>query len=152
MEQYFEREFLAIERELSMLKTAAQQSSGVVETTTKTTSLTISLSIDSSGLTCSGYARYRVKPDKDAIIIATLDWYHQNVADEWKPFRTSRSISLNKFALPNGYIGIEITVAGTNSSTDQSDDLSKLEKGQSVNVSATMTIKCTDEFTLEKVS
>lgn len=152
MEQFFEREFLALERELSQLKTAAQRSSGMVETTSKTIPLSIPLQISSSGMACDGSVEYKLKAESNSIITVTLDWYYENVAEEWQLYRTSRAVRVSQIGLPNGYIGITVTASGTDYSTDQSDDLSRLERGESVSITANMTILSTNEFTLERVS
>ena len=151
MENYFDREILALERELSQIKTAAQRSSGVIKTVSKTIQVSVSLVISESRTFCRGYTYYEITTNSDSILQITLDWYHQNVMDEWKIARTSRYILARTVRLNNGKLGIQVVSQGTNWSADQSDDLSRLERGESISITANMTILSTDNFTIRKL-
>ena len=148
MDGYFEQEISYLERELSRLKTAAQRSSGTVETISKTVKVNISLSMNQAQTACSGYAYYTVEPESDSVVNATLDWYYEDVSVEWRPYRTGRAMSLKRFMLPDRRICVEIRADGSDWSGDNSDDLSKLKNGQSVSLSVNLTVQCTDKFTM----
>lgn len=148
MNDYFDREVLSVERELVRLKTAAQKSSQVVDTVAKTVSVNVPLSVVSGGTTCKGEVHYAVSCDTDSIIMATLNWYHGNIYDEWQVPRISRAMKVDKVRMSNDNIGLIITAYGTNYSADGTDDLTKLKNGQSVTISASLTVRCTDNFTV----
>lgn len=149
MNEYFENEILRIEREILWLKTCAIQSSATVETVKKNTTVNVPLSMNAPQTSCRGSVSYVVTPDTNAIVMATLDWYHQDVTKEWEIARTSRLIDIDETVLSNGKIKLTISAIGTNYSTDGTDDLSKLKNGQSVSISAVLTVRATDNFTLE---
>lgn len=149
MHNYFEREITALERELYLLKTAAQRSSGTVETLSRTLQLNLPLSMNAAQTTCSGDIYYVVNCDSDSIVNATLDWYYENVADAWKSYRPTRSATLDRFMLSDGSLLLRVVVYGSDWSSDASDDLSKLKNGQSVSIPVKLTVQCTDNFTLE---
>lgn len=151
MDNYFDREFLALERELKQLKTAAQRSSGAVVTTSQAVSVSVPLAMNSSQTECSGEKKYRLVSDRDTIFNITLDWYNENVIEAWRTARISRSARIETAALNDGSILVNVLVVGTNWSTDGSDDLSRLERGESVNVGVNMTVLATDDFEIQEV-
>lgn len=147
MDGYFEKEFMALEKELTYLKTSAQRSSGTITTISKT--IQVNVNLVNYDTFCRGEAYYIIKPEADSIVNITLDWYFQDVAKEWEVPRVSRSIRFRKIALPDNTIGVQIYAAGTTWSLDDNDDLSRLKRGESVIISANMTVQCTNNFTIE---
>lgn len=149
MNDYFEREFLALERELLRLKTSAQRSSGTV-VTTKTVQ-PISVQLVDLNTYCRGYTYYVIEPETDSIVNITLDWYYEDVSKEWQVPRVSRSFGVNKIIQPSGKIILEFYAYGTTWSTDNSDDLSRLRNGETVIITANATIQSTNEFTIRSM-
>lgn len=149
MESFFDREFLALERELQLLKTSAQRSSGTVETVSSTLPVSVPLSISGSGNSCSGSRTYIIKPESESVLNITLDWYHENVMEEWRVARISRSARVRTVELPNGDLGVNVVVTGTNWSENDNDDLSRLRRGESVSVNVNLTIQSTNNFEVE---
>lgn len=148
MNDYFEREILAVERELTRLKTAAQRSSGTVVTTKASKEINIELHNTSAG--CRGEADYVITMSKDCLVNITLDWYFEDVTKEWQPFRTSRSMSYHKSILPDGKIGVHIIARGTDYSTDGSDDESRVARGETIVLTTTMTVLATNNISIEE--
>lgn len=149
MNNFFEREVLSLERELLWLKTCAQRSSGVVETVTKTVAVSVPLSMNTQQTSCSGVVYYVVEPESTAIIIPTLDWYCSG--SNWDVGRTPsivRTAGVVERTLGNGRRRIAVSVSGTNFSTDASDDLSRLRRGETVSVSVNLTVRASDNFTI----
>lgn len=149
MNDYFEREFMAVEKELLRLKTSAQRSSGTVITTKTTQAVRVELVAYNTY--CRGYSYYKIIPENDSIVNITLDWYHEDVSKEWQVPRVSRMINFNKIMLPDNSIVIEVSAYGTNWSTDGTDDLSRLRNGETVVVTANMTVQSTNNFTIESM-
>lgn len=149
MNEYFEREFLALERELLRLKTSAQRSSGTVITTKITQPISVQL-VDLNTY-CRGYAYYVIEPETDSIVNITLDWYYEDVSKEWEVPRVSRSFGVNKIIQPSGKIILEFYAYGTTWSTDSSDDLSRLGNGETVIITANATIQSTNSFTIRSM-
>lgn len=148
MDNYFEQELKRLEQELQWLKTSFTKSSSIVETVSRTIEVSLPLSMNTAQTSCSGKKQYTISCDSNSILDISLDWYYGNVADNWKIARTTRAIWLDKVMLDDGRIGVEIQCYGTNYSDDQSDDLSKLKNGQSVIITANLTVRATDNFTL----
>ena len=151
MDNYFENEILRIERELSQLKTAAQRSSSVIDTVSQTIPVSVPLSTNASQTICRGEIGYSLEADTNSILDITLDWYHQDVSLEWQVPRISRRIGVYKSELTDGKIGILVFAYGTNWSPDGSDDLSRLKRGESVSITANMTIQSTNNFVVRQI-
>lgn len=152
MNDYFEREFLILERELVRLKTAAQRSSGTVATVSKTIKVVIPLSLNSSGTSCSGDITYRVIPETNSLVIATLDWYHENIQNDWEIPRTSRAVALYETQVDNGGLQLRVAAEGTQYSSTGTSDVQKLQNGQSVSIEVNLTILATNNFTIMEVA
>lgn len=152
MENYYNSEFGAMEKELYWLKTAAIKSAANIETTAKTVRIDVPLAISSSQTYCIGYVYYKIKCENESIVMVTLDCYHTDIMVEWQTPRINRSLDIVKMRLPDGSIGLEIYANGTTFSTDGTDDLSRLRNGESVIISANLTVRATNNFTLEKVN
>ena len=73
MNNYFEREILAIERELSWVKTASQRSSGVIDTVSQTISFSIPLGMNTSQTLSQGVVYYEITPQDYSIFDITLE-------------------------------------------------------------------------------
>lgn len=151
MQNYFDNELLNIERELTQLKTGTVKSAAVIDSISKTINISVPLSISSSGLVATGEKNYRVSLPKPSIVISTLDWYHGDVTKEWEAQRTSRRARIHQMDFPNGDTGITIVITGTDYSTNNTDDLSRLKNGESVSVPVQLTVTCTNDFNLEEI-
>ncbi len=149
MNDYFEREFVALERELLRLKTSAQRSSGTVVTTK--TIIPVEVKLINYDTYCRGYSYYVIEPSSDSIINVTLDWYYEDVSKEWQVPRVSRSFGVNKTIQQSGKIILEFYAYGTTWSTDSSDDLSRLKNGETVIITANATIQSTNDFTIRSM-
>ncbi len=149
MNDYFEREFLSLERELLRLKTSSQRSSGTVVTTKTVQPISVQL-VDLNTF-CRGYSYYVIEPKNASIVNITLDWYYEDVSKEWQVPRVSRSFGFNKIIQPSGNIVLEFYAYGTTWSTDGSDDLSRLKDGETVILTANATIQSTNDFTIRSM-
>lgn len=151
MNDYFEREILAVEDELSQLKTAAQRSSGTVETTSKTVAVSVPLSMNAARTTCSGSVAYLITCEHNAAVMATLDWYYGNVADNWRTPRATRRARVSTKMQPDGKILATVTCNGTSVVDSGTSDLARLKNGESVSISVNLTVRATDNFTIGAV-
>lgn len=152
MNEYFEREITALERELTNLKTTAQRSAGIIETISKTVDVNVPLGLEynAGGVAFArGKAIYQVTPESDSIVVFTLDWYNGDVYKVWDPWLITRTISTNTVKLDDGRICIIISVEGTMTTDDGTmSDVEKLKQGQSVVVNVKLTARSTDNFTM----
>lgn len=151
MQNYFDSELLNLERELTQLKTGTVKSSAVVKSIAKTIDISVPLSLSGSGLVANGEKNYRVHLDKESIVISTLSWYHDDVTKEWEAQRTSRRARLHQMDFPDGDAGLTLVIVGTDYSTDGTDDVSRLNNGQSVSVPIKLTVTCTSDFVIEEI-
>lgn len=149
MDNYFEQEIMALEREIRQLKTAQQKSAGQVPTIFKSISFNVPLSLDSSRTMARGSAFFKVTTANNCLIIPTLAKYYDNVAlAEYIPLKTRyMTITIGKLA-QNSYL-IGLSARGTEGANS---DVSTLIGGGSVVLNNTLTVQSTDEFTLEQIS
>lgn len=150
MNDYFEREIIHLEKELTNLKTSAQRSGGIVKTVSKTVAITVQLQWEDISWP-NGSARaetfYEVVTDKDAIIIPTLSWYDEDVFEPL--FGTKREIQVTRGFLNNGNYGIYLYFIG--SEQGDNSDAARTKRGETVNVSVDLTVVSTQDFTFRKV-
>lgn len=141
MQDYFERELLNIKREITYLKTAMQKSAGIVETTSQSVSLNLPLSLDEYQINATGRARFRVISSDDILMMTTLNWYYEDITKSSDYPRTTRYGDVITFYDDTPII--RVIVRGTQS------DVNTLKNGGSVSVNVVLTVRATDEFTLE---
>lgn len=141
MQEYFNIEMKRIQRELTALKTSSTKSSGSIMTISKSVSFQIPL--ESTGtLRPSGRVNFVFSSDRDALFSATLDSYYDDVSKEIE----GRYLTRQKYiviAKRFGKIRIDVRGIGTR------DDETTIRGGGSVTLTGVMTIKSTNEFTIE---
>lgn len=146
MENYFNSQIASMSREITTLKTASQKSAGQIEVASKSINISIPLSLNASQTTASGDIYFLIKSSKPVISFVTLDHYYDDIAKANLTPRQTRSLSVSKYVSPNG-IGIRVLGYGTQG---PNSDVSTLINGGSVTLTATMTVKCTDDFSIEE--
>lgn len=143
MQNYFDREILFTERELTALKTSMQKSAGEIVTTSDSVDLNIPLSLDSMQSQAEGSVAYKITPSSVAMIFPTLNWYYSDITKAHDTPRTTREASCVLGRLSNGTYVANISVIGTQA------DVDALKGGSSVSVSIKLTVICSDTFTME---
>lgn len=148
MDNYFDSELNKIEREIKQLKTAQQKFAGQVPTIAKSVSISIPLSLNASQTAASGSAMYRITTTSDTYLMATLAKYYDDITlNTSYPVKTrSMILRLGKYN-SNQYL-ILIYARGTGGSDS---DVSTLKNGGSVTLTNTLTVRGTDEFSLEAI-
>lgn len=149
MDNYFDREFNSLEKELLRLKTSAQKSAGVMKTISKTVNVTVNLQYkDYSYPTGSARADafYEVVTDADAIVIPTLDWYYGDINQSASLDNSTRRIMVWWGFRPNGNIGIHLYFIGTE--PGDNSDAARTKRGETVTVSVNLTVLCTQDFVI----
>ena len=143
MQDYFDNEIKYLNKELTRLKTSVTKSSGSIMTISK--SVNFSIQLESSGfLRPSGTTRFILHTDYDVLFHATLDKYYDDVMKNLD----GRYLTRQKFVIVanrSGNIRIDIRGIGTR------DDEATIQGGGSVTLTGTMTVQCTNEFTLEQI-
>lgn len=149
MDNYFEREIMAMERELHQLKTAQQKSAVLVPTKSKSLSFSVSLHLNSYSSGAYGSASFKVTTSNDCLIIPTLAKYYDNISlSEYIPLKTRYMvITIGKLA-QNSYL-ITLSARGTEGANS---DVTTLQNGGSVVLDNTITVQGTDDFTLEQIA
>lgn len=145
MDEYFTREIKRIRRELTDLKTADQKSAGVTPTTAQTISVSIPLSLTSADI-ASGTAHIKVTTGADALIMATLDSYYDDITQANNYPATTRSVQLLQDYLGEGIIVLRLVAEGN------ANDRSTLAGGGSVSITKQLTVRATEPFTLEQIN
>ena len=145
MEEYFSREIKNLKREIVNLKTLSSKSAGVVPTASKSMSAGISLGLNQQETMASGRAEYRVVSEDSALIMATLDWYNEDVYKSHLFPAETRRIVLLKTQDNSGNVIILLLATG------DMDDITALRNGQSVSIQATLTVRATSSFSLERI-
>jgi len=152
MNNYFDRELLALEKELLWLKTSSQKSSSLVETTSQTIPISVNLELGtgSSDPFAVAVLYYEIVASQDALIIPTLDWYYADITQAWRVLPTvyARYIDMKQIILPNGNNGIKFTVFGTNMGAN--NDAHRVAAGETITISFNLTVRCTTNFTLRR--
>lgn len=143
MQDYFDNEIKYLDKELTRLKTSMTKSSGSILTIVK--SINFSIPLQSTGfLRPSGTTKFILHTDENALFHVTLDSYYDDVMKELDGRYLTRQkypIIANRF----GNIRIDVRGLGT------IDDEATIQGGGSVTLTGTMTVQCTNEFTLEQL-
>lgn len=151
MDNYFDREIMNLEKELTYLKSNSKKSGGIISFFSTTLSLNIPLQhTEDSSAGGYGAARalkyYQIIPTVDpSIIIPTLDWYYQDVSDPWYNFSTRR-IEFSILNLPNGQLGVRLYFIGTEIGSNS--DAARTKRGESVVVNVKITATATSQCTI----
>lgn len=142
MENYFDNEIKNMKRELTQLKTAAQTSAGTVPTVSHSLSISMPLHLANPYL-AKGNAYVRVSATSDTILMVTLDSYFDDITKTMDfPATTRRTYMIMDYK-GNGETLIYIDFTGNAS------DRSTLSGGGSVTVTKQLTVRATEEFTME---
>ena len=150
MNDYFEKEIIQLERELTNLKTAGQKSSALVKTMSKSLDITVQLEYqDISWPTGSARAQaaYEIITDSDALIIPTLSWYDEDIHEP--SMLTTREITMTRGMSANGNYTVHLYFIG--SEQGENSDAARTKRGEIVTVSVTLSVVSTQEFTIRKV-
>ena len=139
MQNYFETELSRLEKEILWLKTSAVKSGAVITSQVKTVNFDISLTLVSP-TNANGNMRYKLTLDDDAIFNSTLDKYYDNIV---QAEGDTRRRTIESFWVSDNIYIITVYAWG------DSNDRATLSGGGSVTISGTLTITCTDDFTLE---
>lgn len=148
MENYLSTEISQTEKELTRLKTTMSKSAGVIQTVAKTVNVSIPLSLNTSQTTATGRVEYQITPEKDAIIIYTLDWYSGDVLIDHRIPRTVRSVYISD-SEDSGKRILGVHAVGTQFGSG--NDVQRLINGESVNVTCVLTIRATCNFSVEAI-
>ena len=144
MENYFDNEIKNMKRELTQLKTATQTSAVAVPTVSQSLSIPITLELANPYL-AKGSAYVRVSASSDTILMATLDSYFDDITRATDFPATTRKTYIIMDYKGNGETLIYIDFTGNAS------DRSTLSGGGSVTVTKQLTVRATEEFTLERI-
>lgn len=145
MSNYFDNEIKQLDRELLDIKTSGQKSSSVVPTVAKTFKVDIDLKLTS--LTdCSGLAEYKVITPTDSLMMVTLDKYYDDISQSAVYPRVTRETYWFRTQGSDGVDHVNIETIGTRA------DAETLAGGGTVTVTTEVTIRCTNNFTVERIS
>lgn len=143
MQNYFDNEIKNIERELLALKTASTVSSIPLELTEQSTQLSIPLYLSIYQTTATGAVAYKIVSDGDLIIYPYLSWYYEDIYD------VDVQGEIRYLKLANLYQdGAPVVLIQARGSEE---DIKKMVGGESITLTATLTVVATRDFTLEKI-
>lgn len=143
MQNYFDNEIKNIERELLALKTASTVSSIPLELKQKTIQISIPLHLSIYQTTATGAVAYKIVSDGDLIIYPYLSWYFENIYD------VNVEGEIRYLRLANLYQdGAPVVLIRARGSEE---DIKKMVGGESITLTAKLTVVATRDFTLEKI-
>lgn len=141
MQGYFSAEIKRLKNELTTLKTSSTKSSGSIMTISK--SIPFQIQLESTGaMRPSGRTNFVFTSNGDALFSATLDSYYDDVMEELD----GRYLTRQKYVVIAerfGKIRVDVRGVGTR------DDEATIRGGGSVSLTGLLTIKCTNDFTIE---
>jgi len=143
MQNYFDNEIKNIERELLALKTASTVSSIPLELIQRSVQISIPLQLSVYQTTATGAVAYKIVSDEDLIVYPYLSWYYENIYDieVTGEHRYLRMMSLFQDKAPL----ILINARGSE------NDIQRMIGGESITLTANLTVVATRNFTMEKV-
>ena len=143
MQDYFNTEIRQLKKELTALKTNSTKSSGSIMTISK--SIPFQIQLESTGAQRpSGKISFVFNSAGNVLFNATLDSYFDDVTKELD----GRYLTRQKYiviAERFGQTRVDVRGLGTR------DDEATIRSGGSVTVSGTLTVQCTNEFTLGEI-
>lgn len=147
MNDYFEREIKSLEREIIALKTSTQKSAGNLELISKTIHISIPLELDEYQTGASGSKTYIVRKDSEEIVVAYLDWYTDDITKDWMDTYLQGSVRAGRInhGVYNGADVFRVSAYGNR------NDIDAMIGGASITISMNMTVKCTNNFSLEAI-
>lgn len=144
MENYFDNEIKQIKREITNLKTSAQKSAGSLETKSASVSMEVELKIVGSGRPVAN-KMFDIESNTRDLAMITLDKYYDDIYANDHYSDPSRSAKV--FYSRTDPFTIRAIVAFVGSE----DDWTTIQGGGTVKMSATMTVRCTNDFEISEV-
>jgi hypothetical protein len=143
MQNYFDNEIKNIERELLALKTASTVSSIPLELIQHSVQISIPLQLSIYQTTATGAVAYKIVSDEDLIVYPYLSWYYENIYDieVTGEHRYLRMMNLFQDGAPLIFINAR----------GSENDIQRMIGGESITLTATLTVVATRNFTMEKV-
>jgi len=141
MENYFDKQLLAIERELVGLKTSSLKSAAAVETIADSVNLSLPLQLNGAGTVASASKLYKIVIQGNELIMPTTDWHFGDVTQY--PQNSTRRAYCQLGRTSGGDMLLQVVVRGDD------NDVTTLKNGGSVSLSVELTVRCTGTFTLE---
>lgn len=143
MQNYFDNEIKNIERELLALKTASTVSSIPLELIQHSVQISIPLQLSVYQTTATGAVAYKIVSDEDLIVYPYLSWYYENIYDieVTGEHRYLRMMSLFQDGAPLIFINAR----------GSENDIQRMIGGESITLTANLTVVATRNFTMEKV-
>lgn len=143
MQNYFDNEIKNIERELLALKTASTVSSIPLELIQRSVQISIPLQLSIYQTTATGAVAYKIVSDEDLIVYPYLSWYYENIYDieVTGEHRYLRMMSLFQDGAPLIFINAR----------GSENDIQRMIGGESITLTANLTVVATRNFTMEKV-
>ena len=143
MQNYFDNEIKNIVRELLALKTASTVSSIPLELIQHSVQISIPLQLSIYQTTATGAVAYKIVSDEDLIVYPYLSWYYENIYDieVTGEHRYLRMMSLFQDGAPLIFINAR----------GSENDIQRMIGGESITLTATLTVVATRNFTMEKV-
>ena len=151
MDNYFNRELNYLKKELTRLKTAGQKSASSAKLVKQTVSISTNLvweDLSDPYGSARSWVIYEITPNSDSIIVATLNWYYDDINSSYLTTQSTREIQLKQVILPNGKPGVQLYFIGTENGPDS--DAARAKNGETITVSVNLTVTCTDNFTLRR--
>lgn len=151
MDNYFNRELNYLKKELTRLKTAGQKSASSASLVKQTVSISTNLvweDLSDPYGSARSWVIYEITPNSDSIIVATLNWYYDDINSSYLTTQSTREIQLKQVILPNGKPGVQLYFIGTENGPDS--DAARAKNGETITVSVNLTVTCTDNFTLRR--
>lgn len=151
MDNYFNRELNYLKKELTRLKTAGQKSASSAKLVKQTVNVSTNLvweDISDPYGSARSWVIYEITPNSDSIIVATLNWYYDDINSSYLTTQSTREIQLKQVILPNGKPGVQLYFIGTENGPDS--DAARAKNGETITVSVNLTVTCTDNFTLRR--
>lgn len=142
MDNYFDSEIKRTNKEILNLKTSGQKSAVTVPVSKKTIDITVSLELMGSG-NPRAYKSYRVETNSRALVFATLDKYFDDIMindHRWNPDTRKARVYVVKVSKLVYYVNIMFIGDG--------NDYNVVSGGGTARMSRTLTVKCTDNFTM----
>lgn len=144
MENYFTQELKQLKREITNIKTSAQKSAGSIKTSVQSVSMSVDLQIVDSGLPVAK-KEYIIESNTTDLAMVTLDNYYADIYRNDHSSNPSRSTKLFVYRVDDTRLRADVIFKG------DENDWNTISGGGTVSMSATMTIRCTNNFTISEV-
>lgn len=145
MNDYFESEIKKIQKEILDLKTSAQKSAIVVPSVSKTVNIKLKLEIIDSGNPRASTS-FLIETNSRALVFATLNQYFDDIYLNdhlWSPNTRKAKILISKISKLEYFVGVDFE--------GNEDDWVTIRGGGTVEMSRTLTVRCTDDFRMTEI-